>query len=70
MKGNAVRGYGESNIAEEGSYKYEEVIFNGYKYDVDNERYDAITCYPNLKMESRRIFYSKLFNLMKSSYRY
>jgi hypothetical protein len=60
MKGNAVRGYGESIVAGEGSYKYEE----------GNERYDAITSYHILKMESRRIFYSKFFNLMNCYYRY
>ena len=70
MKGNAAGGYGESIVAGEGSYKYEEGIFDAYKYDIDSERYDAITFYPNLKMESHRIFYSKLFNLMKSFYRY
>jgi hypothetical protein len=41
-----------------------------YKYDTDNEIDDGITSYPALQMESRRIFYSKFFNLMKSCYRY
>jgi hypothetical protein len=40
------------------------------KYDVDSERYDAITSYPILKMESRRIFYSKFFDIMKYYNRY
>jgi hypothetical protein len=50
--------------------KYEAVIFDAYKYDVDSKKYDAITSYPILQMESRRIFYCKIFNIMKSSYRY
>ena len=54
----------------EGSYKYEAVIFEAYKYDADRESDDSITSYPSLQMESRRIFYSKFFNLMKSCYRY
>jgi hypothetical protein len=85
MKENAVGGYGESivaratgttgttgtaGVAGEGSYKYEEGIFDAYKYDIDSEKNDAITTYPYLQLESRRIFYSKFFNLMKSSYRY
>jgi|APGre2960657404_1045060.scaffolds.fasta_scaffold25856_4 hypothetical protein len=68
MEGKVVdgteRGYSE------GSYKYEDVIFDAYKYDTDNEIDDGITSYPALQMESRRIFYSKFFNLMKSCYRY
>jgi hypothetical protein len=70
MKGNAVGGYGESIVAGEGSYKYDEGIFDAYKYDIDSVRYDAITTYPYLQLESRRIFYSKFFNLMNCSYRY
>ncbi len=74
MKGNAVKGYRENivdgAIDTEGSYKYEAIIFDAYKYDVDSKIDDAITSYPSLQMESRRIFYSKFFNLMKSSYRY
>jgi hypothetical protein len=50
--------------------KYETVIFDSSKYDVDSKKDDAITSYPILKMESRRIFYCKIFNIMKSSYRY
>ena len=68
MEGKVVdgteRGYSE------GSYKYDEVIFDAYKYDADSKIDDAITGYPGLQMESRRIFYSKFFNLMKSCYRY
>lgn len=68
MKGKVVdgteRGYSE------GSYKYEAVIFDAYKYDAYSKIDDAITSYPALQMESRRIFYSKFFNLMKSCYRY
>ena len=50
--------------------KYEAVIFEAYKYDADRESDDSIASYPSLQMESRRIFYSKFFNLMKSCYRY
>ena len=50
--------------------KYEAVIFDAYKYDADRESDDSITSYPSLQMESRRIFYSKFFNIMKSCYRY
>ena len=73
MKGNAVKGYRE-NIVDgavgAGSYKYDEVVFDAYKFDADCDIDDAITSYPNLQMESRRIFYSKFFNLMKICYRY
>jgi hypothetical protein len=73
MKGNAVKGYRE-NIVDgavgAGSCKYEAVIFDAYKYDTDSETDDSITSYYMLKMESRRIFYSKFFNIMKSCYRY
>jgi|Laugresbdmm110dd_1035094.scaffolds.fasta_scaffold29388_1 hypothetical protein len=58
------------DIAGSGSYNYEAVIFDAYKCDTDNVIDDAITSYPLLHMESRRIFYSKIFNLMKSSYNY
>jgi hypothetical protein len=61
---------GESVMDRDDYSKYETVIFDSSKYDVDSERYDAITSYPILKMESRRIFYCKIFNMMKSSYRY
>jgi hypothetical protein len=54
----------------DGTYNYEAVIFDAYKYDADSELDNAITSYPSLQMESRRIFYSKFFNLMKSCYRY
>ena len=68
MKGKAVDGT-EGGYSE-GAYKYEAVIFDAYKYDADSKIDDAITSYPGLQMESRRIFYSKFFNLMKSCYRY
>jgi hypothetical protein len=68
MKGKVVDGT-EGGYSE-GSYNYEAVIFDAYKYDADSELDDAITGYPGLQMESRRIFYSKFFNLMKSCYRY
>ncbi len=45
--------------------KYEAVIFDAYKYDADSKKDDAITSYPILQMESRRIFYCKIFNIMK-----
>jgi hypothetical protein len=61
---------GTSGSEGEGSYKYDAVIFEAYKYDADRERDDAITSYPSLQMESRRIFYSKFFNIMKNCYRY
>ena len=61
---------GTSGSEGEGSYKYEAVIFEAYKYDVDRESDDSIASYPSLQMESRRIFYSKFFNIMKSCYRY
>jgi len=68
MKGKVVDGT-EGGYSE-GSCKYEAVIFDAYKYDADSELDNAITSYPGLQMESRRIFYSKFFNLMKSCYRY
>ena len=68
MKGKVVDGT-EGGYSE-GSYKYEAVIFDAYKYDTDSKIDDAITSYPCLQMESRRIFYSKFFNIMKSCYRY
>ena len=68
MKGKVVDGT-EGGYSE-GSYKYEAVIFDAYKYDTDRKIDNAITSYPGLQMESRRIFYSKFFNLMKSCYRY
>ena len=44
----------------------EEVIFD-YKYNAYDNKYDEIKSYPLLQMESRRIFYCKIFNIMKSS---
>ena len=78
MKGKVVDGteggYSEGSYKYEAvifdAYKYEAVIFDAYKYDADSKIDDAITSYPGLQMESRRIFYSKFFNLMKSCYRY
>ena len=55
----------------EGSFNYDAVIFDAYKFDTNKVIDDGITSFPFLQMESRRIFYSKFFNLMKSSsYRY
>jgi len=56
--GNKGGGQGGSD---DNTYKYEEVIFDSYKDD-------AITSYPSLQMESRRVFYSKLFNIMSLKY--
>ena len=44
----------------------EEVIFD-YKYNAYDNKYDEIKSYPLLQMESRRIFYCKIFNIMKYS---
>jgi hypothetical protein len=58
------KGDGDVSGSDANTYKYEEVIF-------DSCNYDAITSYPSLQMESRRVFYSKLFNIMSlKRYRY
>lgn len=45
--------------------KYDEVIFDTYNYDADNEKDDIITNYADLQLESRKIYYSKIFNILK-----